>query len=116
MCTLFYAAHNVELFAPAITFLLYATIHLGAATPTLNPRGCEAPYYQHDNTIPGRYGVNFIEGYTLEKHFITIGGILDVSTLDTGYYGNVTTEVLAKVRADWCAIRRRRWFWGLPRQ
>ena len=82
--------------------LLLAVLPFGATTPT--ERGCKQPYYQYDDNVPGIYLVNFTDGYTLEQHFSTVGLKFNVTELDTGYYANLTTDLLAKVRAD-CGIQ-----------
>ena len=81
---------------------LLAALSFGTATPTV--RSCEQPYYQYDDNVPGSYLVNFTDGYTLQKHFSSVGQKFNVTKLSTGYYANLTTELLAKVRAD-CGIQ-----------
>lgn len=85
-----------------IVHLLLAALPFGTTTPT--PGGCEQPYYQYNNTFQGSYIVNFTDGYTLQQHFNTLGHAFNVTQLDTGYFANLTTGLLNKVRTD-CGVQ-----------
>lgn len=94
-CTVF------RLLFTAVLSLCLAALSFGTTTPTR--RGCQQPYYQYNDSVPGIYIVNFTEGYTLQQHYNTLQQTFNVTELDTGYFANLTTNLLSKVLAD-CGV------------